>query len=269
MAEYLEELTKREDLEMLRQPLREADLFPAEKDPDVAPISMEELKKLVRHWKLHEARGFWKMHPTKEDLVYALLEYMEEREPLARGPQPPSGGRPSKEAPRNKARRQSQQNLATFRVTVLKPHGRPSGKHASSMLAFAMYSTRTAPAVQRAANASSNGARAARDRVVGVAGTAAICFRSETTRTASSTYRARICEAPAGARPPSRTRLGIGTTRSCRARCLARGRTAATARSTWTRPRSFLRRTDSGSAGAPSSWRSSATRRKPATRRTS
>ena len=34
----------------------------------------------MRHWKLHEARGFWKMHPQKEDLVYALLEYMEDKE---------------------------------------------------------------------------------------------------------------------------------------------------------------------------------------------
>ena len=41
-------------------------------------ITVEELKKLVRQWKLHEVRGFWKTHPEKEDLIRALLNHMDD-----------------------------------------------------------------------------------------------------------------------------------------------------------------------------------------------
>ena len=121
LQEYLQDLARREDLELLRAPLREHDLFPPDKDGATAAITGEELKKLVRHWKLHEARGFWKMHPQKEDLVYALLEYMEDKEEYNRkGPTRPPSSKPTKEPPKVKARRQSQVDLATFRVSVLK-----------------------------------------------------------------------------------------------------------------------------------------------------
>ncbi|KAH8045881.1 hypothetical protein JL720_16542 [Aureococcus anophagefferens] len=124
LQEYLQDLARREDLELLRAPLREHDLFPPDKDGATAAITGEELKKLVRHWKLHEARGFWKMHPQKEDLVYALLEYMEDKEEYNRkGPTRPPSSKPTKEPPKVKARRQSQVDLATFRVSVLKPYG--------------------------------------------------------------------------------------------------------------------------------------------------
>ncbi|KAH8050709.1 hypothetical protein JL720_15326 [Aureococcus anophagefferens] len=123
LQEYLQDLARREDLELLRAPLREHDLFPPDKDGATAAITGEELKKLVRHWKLHEAR-FWKMHPQKEDLVYALLEYMEDKEEYNRkGPTRPPSSKPTKEPPKVKARRQSQVDLATFRVSVLKPYG--------------------------------------------------------------------------------------------------------------------------------------------------
>ena len=44
------------------------------------PPPLPQLKKLVRHWKLHETGGsFWKLHPNKEDLIRALLEYMTDK----------------------------------------------------------------------------------------------------------------------------------------------------------------------------------------------
>ena len=47
-----------------------------------AAITVEELKKLVRQWKLHEVRGFWKTHPEKEDLIRALLNHMDDQNDL-------------------------------------------------------------------------------------------------------------------------------------------------------------------------------------------
>ena len=128
LQEHLQELSRKEDLEGLRGPLRDLELFPADKDPNVAPITMEELKKLVRHWKLHETRGFWKMHPTKEDLVSALLEYVDadalRKEDFTgsaasrKSPTRPNSGKPS----RLRRRRQSNVDLTTFRVNCLKPY---------------------------------------------------------------------------------------------------------------------------------------------------
>ena len=92
---------RKEDLELLRAPLKEYDIFPDGRDADSAIITMEELKKLVRHWKLHETRGFWKMHPQKEDLVHALLDHMEDKEDtlgFPRAPVKPSSAKPSKPA---------------------------------------------------------------------------------------------------------------------------------------------------------------------------
>ena len=51
-------------------------LFPRNRDPQTSPIRVEELKELVKHWKLHRRRGFWRDHPEKDDLVRALLTYI-------------------------------------------------------------------------------------------------------------------------------------------------------------------------------------------------
>lgn len=120
LSEYLQELARKEDLELLRVPLRDFDLFPPDKDAASAAITMEELKKLVRHWKLHEARGFWKTHPTKEDLVSALLEYIDDKEDYARKPTRPSSAKPTKERLRTKGRQHV--DLSTFRVNCFKPY---------------------------------------------------------------------------------------------------------------------------------------------------
>jgi hypothetical protein len=74
----LDELKKRDDLESLRPYLIEEQCFPATKNPDNAVITMEELKKLARMWKLNERRNFWKTHAERSDMVVALLEYAEQ-----------------------------------------------------------------------------------------------------------------------------------------------------------------------------------------------
>jgi len=57
LKDNLMELGKRTDLEILRTPLKQYQLFPTGRNPDTAQITDDELKKLVRYWKLHEARG--------------------------------------------------------------------------------------------------------------------------------------------------------------------------------------------------------------------
>lgn len=69
------ELTRRAQLESLRYHCALYACFPPHKDPLIAPVSAEELKKLARAWKLHERRNFWKLHTTRDQLVEALLEY--------------------------------------------------------------------------------------------------------------------------------------------------------------------------------------------------
>lgn len=74
----LDELKRREDLESLRKYLIEENCFPALKDPRTAVITMEELKKLARVWKLNERRNFWKEHSDRNDMVAALLAHVEQ-----------------------------------------------------------------------------------------------------------------------------------------------------------------------------------------------
>ena len=74
----LDELKRRDDLESLRPYLIEEQCFPATKKPETAPITMEELKKLARMWKLNERRNFWKTHGERNDMVVALLEHAEQ-----------------------------------------------------------------------------------------------------------------------------------------------------------------------------------------------
>jgi hypothetical protein len=74
----LEELKRRNDLESLRKFLIAEQCFPTMKDPETAPITVEELKKLVRVWKLNERRNFWKTHSERDDIVSALIQYAEQ-----------------------------------------------------------------------------------------------------------------------------------------------------------------------------------------------
>ena len=53
MANNLNELRRRKDLEQLRIFLKAERCFQASVDPMVAIITMEELKRLARSWKLH------------------------------------------------------------------------------------------------------------------------------------------------------------------------------------------------------------------------
>lgn len=74
--ELLQELERDKELEVLREYLTRFDLFPRKRDPASAPIRFEELKELVKHWKLHRQRNFWKNHTTKEDLVRTLYRHI-------------------------------------------------------------------------------------------------------------------------------------------------------------------------------------------------
>lgn len=74
--ELLEELERDKELEVLREYLTRFDLFPRKRDPASAPIRFEELKELVKHWKLHRQRNFWKNHTTKEDIVRTLYQHI-------------------------------------------------------------------------------------------------------------------------------------------------------------------------------------------------
>lgn len=74
----LEELKRRRDLESLRKYLINEQCFPTTKDPMTSVITMEELKKLARIWKLNERRNFWKTHSERNEMVAALLEHAEQ-----------------------------------------------------------------------------------------------------------------------------------------------------------------------------------------------
>ncbi|KAF1328508.1 hypothetical protein FI667_g6753, partial [Globisporangium splendens] len=64
------------EIDGLRVYLIKYNLFPRNRDPHNSPIRIEELKELVKHWKLHRQRGFWRDHPDKDDLVRALLQHI-------------------------------------------------------------------------------------------------------------------------------------------------------------------------------------------------
>lgn len=76
MAQRLAALKKDQEIDGLRVYLIKYNLFPRNRDPHTSPIRVEELKELVKHWKLHRKRGFWRDHPEKDDLVRALLQYI-------------------------------------------------------------------------------------------------------------------------------------------------------------------------------------------------
>lgn len=73
---HLDELKRRQKLEGLRETIKAEQCFAVNKNPDTALITIEELKKLVRLWKLHEHRNFWKLHPDVNSIVEAIYSHM-------------------------------------------------------------------------------------------------------------------------------------------------------------------------------------------------
>lgn len=63
-------------MESLRPYLARLGLFPSRRNPESAPIRMEELRALVRKWNLHHKRNFWRENPTKDDVVAALNRHI-------------------------------------------------------------------------------------------------------------------------------------------------------------------------------------------------
>lgn len=76
MEQRLAALRRDQEIDGLRVYLIKYSLFPRNRDPHNSPIRIEELKELVKHWKLHRQRGFWRDHPDKDDLVRALLQHI-------------------------------------------------------------------------------------------------------------------------------------------------------------------------------------------------
>jgi hypothetical protein len=76
MDQRLAALRRDQEIDGLRTYLIKYNLFPRNRDPKNSPIRIEELKELVKHWKLHRQRGFWRDHPEKDDLVRALLQHI-------------------------------------------------------------------------------------------------------------------------------------------------------------------------------------------------
>jgi len=76
MEQRLAALRRDQEIEGLRVYLIKYNLFPRNRDPRNSPIRIEELKELVKHWKLHRQRGFWRDHPEKDDLIRALLQHI-------------------------------------------------------------------------------------------------------------------------------------------------------------------------------------------------
>ncbi|ETW05519.1 hypothetical protein H310_03275 [Aphanomyces invadans] len=76
MEQRLAALRRDQEIDGLRVYLIKYNLFPRNRDPQNSPIRIEELKELVKHWKLHRQRGFWRDHPEKDDLVRALLQHI-------------------------------------------------------------------------------------------------------------------------------------------------------------------------------------------------
>lgn len=60
------EFPKLRQIDSLRPYLIKYDLFPPRRDPETAPIRVEELRELVRKWNLHQERNFWRNNTTKE-----------------------------------------------------------------------------------------------------------------------------------------------------------------------------------------------------------
>ena len=61
VEQNLLELKRKAQLESLRYHLNAYSCFSPLADPISAPVTIEEVKKLARAWKLHERRNFWRM----------------------------------------------------------------------------------------------------------------------------------------------------------------------------------------------------------------
>ena len=70
------DLKRAQDLESIRPFILENKCFPASVNGETANISLDELKKLCRVWKLNERRNFWKTHTTIEDFVSVLRKHI-------------------------------------------------------------------------------------------------------------------------------------------------------------------------------------------------
>ena len=85
MSSNIDELKRRHDLESLRPYIIREQCFPLNVDGSHAPITMEELKKLARAWKLHERRNFWKNHSERNAMVAVLCAHVLEKQRLRSG----------------------------------------------------------------------------------------------------------------------------------------------------------------------------------------
>ena len=85
MSSNIDELKRRHDLESLRPYVIREQCFPLNVDGSYAPITMEELKKLARAWKLHERRNFWKNHTERNAMVAVLCSHVLEKQRLRSG----------------------------------------------------------------------------------------------------------------------------------------------------------------------------------------
>jgi hypothetical protein len=74
------QLERAEEQEVLRKPLKDLGLFLPGKDPDTAHIGLDELKRLIRHWKLHEkgGGGFWRDQDA-ESLAHILINHIRQQ----------------------------------------------------------------------------------------------------------------------------------------------------------------------------------------------
>jgi hypothetical protein len=61
----LDQLRADRAVEGLRPYLEQHACFPEGRDPKTSPIREEELKELVKIWKLHRQRNFWRENTTK------------------------------------------------------------------------------------------------------------------------------------------------------------------------------------------------------------
>lgn len=80
----IDELKRKQDLESLRPFVVKEKCFPMnmQERKQPIPIGLEELKKLARAWKLNERRNFWKNHDTRDKLVIALCDFVDEQQRL-------------------------------------------------------------------------------------------------------------------------------------------------------------------------------------------
>eukprot|EP01041_Mallomonas_annulata_P012077 gene12077-25320_t len=76
----LSELQFRRDLESLRPFLKMEKCFPPNKNPMKAAISLDELRKLARAWKIHERKNIYRAQLTERDLTATLIQFMQDND---------------------------------------------------------------------------------------------------------------------------------------------------------------------------------------------